>query len=118
ALGEGVRQPAQVVLGVVTALERAGIERADVRVVVASEGEIESLAPQLTELWNEGAKIVAHNPSDENALCYVAAVDEQPLLMNRELFDADVVLPIACTRLDEARDARGPYESLYPRFAD
>ena len=38
----------------------------------------------------------------------------EPLRVNRTIFDADVVLPVGCARLD----GRGAYDSLFPVFAD
>jgi hypothetical protein len=39
---------------------------------------------------------------------------KEPLLVNRTIFDADVVLPIGCARVN----GRGAYESLFPRFSN
>ena len=118
ALGAGVRQADAVVRGVVAALEWAGAGRESITVVTGSIEEGQALREQLSDLLEGGCVVVGHAPGDEQALCYLAAVDEAPLLMCRQLFEADVVIPVGCGRPALAHDARGPYESLYPRFSD
>jgi nickel-dependent lactate racemase len=62
-----------------------------------------------------GVKFVVHDPNDEKNLCMVGMTKGGvPLVVNRQIFDADVVLPIGCVRLD----GRGAYESLFPRFSN
>ena len=54
-------------------------------------------------------------PNDERELCLVGMTKRHgPLVVNRTIFDADLVLPIGCTR----RDRRGVYDSLFPRFSN
>ncbi|QDU58623.1 lactate racemase domain-containing protein [Aeoliella mucimassa] len=118
ALGADVRQADAVVRGLVAALEWAGAGRESVQVVVGSTAEADTLREQLQDLVQDGCVVIGHTPSDEKALCYLAAVDEVPLLMCRELFEADVVIPVGCGRTAGSYDSRGPYESLYPRFSD
>lgn len=118
ALGDGVRQSAQVVRGVVAALDRAGAGRETVRVVVGDVNEGRALREELADLLEDGLLVIAHEANDDQALCYLAAVDESPLLVSRQLFEADVVIPVGCGRATTARDSRGPYESIYPRFSD
>ncbi len=48
--------------------------------------------------------------------CVLSALTKrgQPLLVNRTIFEADIVLPIGCARLGQCN----AYDSLYPRFSD
>lgn len=115
AIGEGVRQPADVVRGLAAALERVEIEREAISIVVLNE----ALAERLTsELEGTGLSVHAHHADDEESLCFLALMDEKPLRINRHLFEADMVLPVGCARMDGARDVRGAYESVYPCFSD
>ncbi|MGI9458253.1 MAG: lactate racemase domain-containing protein [Aeoliella sp.] len=118
ALGEGVRCAADVVRGIVDVLEQAGSRRDSIIVVTGDQVDAERLLPQLSDLVDEGCRFVGHDPTNDQSLCFLAAVDDKPLLVNRELFDADVVVPVGCARLADARDYRGPYDTIFPRFAD
>lgn len=118
ALGEGVREVADVVRGVVAALEWAGASRESIVVVTGSVAEADELRPQLDDLTSTGCLVVGHVATDDEVLCYLAAVDDEPLLISRQLFEADLVIPVGCARSPLVRDARGPYESVFPRFSD
>lgn len=118
ALGAGVRSTDEVVRGVVEALEWAGIGRESVTVVAGNRSQAAALRERLEDLTSDGCVVVGHVASDDDALCYLAAVGDEPLLINRQLFEADLVIPVGCGRAETVRDARGPYESIYPRFSD
>jgi len=118
AMGADVRKPDLVARGAVAALIAAGAEYQHIVVVAGDVADANRLRPALQDLADQGLVVVGHEANDDQALCYVAAVDDTPLLMNRQLFEADVVIPIGCVRSAAARDSRGAYDSLYPRFAD
>lgn len=118
AIGGDVRKPDLVARGVVAALLAAGAELPQIVIVAGDIADANRLRPTLQDLTDRGLVVVGHEANDDQALCYVAAVDDTPLLMNRQLFEADVVIPVGCVRSAAARDSRGPYDSLYPRFAD
>ena len=55
---------------------------------------------------------VVHDQHDENAVSYLAANQAgQPVKINRNLFDADVVIPITC------RDQPATLNDIYPEFS-
>ncbi len=118
AIGEGLREPAQVVRGVVDFLKQAEIRNDSIVIVAGNQADADRLRPQIEDLVAEGCRLVGHDPTDEHSLGYVAAVNEKPLMMNRELFEADLVIPVGCARLVESRDYRGPFDALFPRFGD
>lgn len=118
ALGEGVRRAADVVRGIVAAMEWAGAGREAITVVAGTVQEAAELRNRLADLVDDGCRVIGHEANDEQALCYLAAVDNTPLLINRQLFEADVVIPVGCGRAREARDARGSYEAVFPRYSD
>lgn len=103
-----------VVRGAVTALRQAGVETADISIVTTDARTVDRCREEL-ETVAADVKFVVHNPADENDLCLVGTTKRgEPLLVNRTIFDADVVLPIGCARVNE-HDA---YESLFPRFSN
>lgn len=105
---------ASVVRGAVTALRQAGVEAADISFVTTDARTVDRCRAELAVIAAE-VKFVVHNPADENDLCLVGTTKRgEPLLVNRTIFDADVVLPIGCARVNE-HDA---YESLFPRFSN
>lgn len=118
AVGTGVRQQADVVRGVVAALEHAGTESSSILIVTGSVAEASALRRELDDLTARGCVVVGHVASDDESLCFLAAVDDEPLMINRQLFEADLVIPVGCGRPANSRDARGPFESIFPRFAD
>lgn len=105
---------ASVVRGAVTALRQAGVEVPDISIVTTDARTVDRCRAELGEFAAD-LKFVVHNPADENELCLVGTTKRgEPLLVNRTIFDADVVLPIGCARVNE-HDA---YESLFPRFSN
>jgi nickel-dependent lactate racemase len=64
-------------------------------------------------------RLATHHPLARQELSYLGADDYgEPIYVSRHVFDADVVVPIACARLDEALGYGGVSASLYPTFAD
>ncbi|XZE43864.1 lactate racemase domain-containing protein [Pirellulaceae bacterium SH467] len=66
----------------------------------------------------DGIRLVAHDPQDQENHAYIAASESaDPIYVQRELIDADVVLPIYCIRTAEC-----PYSSdlfgISPSFTD
>jgi hypothetical protein len=118
ALGEGVRGAADVIIGILKVLKAAEVSTSDVCVVVGSTGEEHLLRLELADQVAEGLRILAHDPNNASQLVFVAAMDDRPLRFNRHLGEADVVIPVGCARHNQGLSVRGPYEVLYPRFAD
>lgn len=103
-----------VVRGAVTALQQSGVEAADISIVTTDARTVDRCQAELGAFAAD-LKFVVHDPADENELCLVGTTKRgNPLLVNRTIFDADVVLPIGCARVNE-HDA---YESLFPRFSN
>jgi nickel-dependent lactate racemase len=115
ALDETTPRAAEVVRGAIKSFERAGVEADAITVVGSDEAAMQICREACSAEQTSGVKFVVHDPSDEKNLCMVGMTKGGvPLVVNREIFDADVVLPIGCVRLD----GRGAYESLFPRFSD
>src|SRR4051794_38496491 len=115
ALDETTPCVAAIVRGAIKSFERAGVENDAITVVSSDEATIQICRDACATDQANGIKFAVHDPNDEKNLCMVGMTKGGvPLVVNREIFDADVVLPIGCVRLD----GRGAYESLFPRFSD
>lgn len=114
AVGEAVPRAAEVVLGVVDALHTAGVDDDAISIVTTSG---DSGRQCLSAIGNGATSVihtVTHDPDDETNLCLVAVPKRrEPLCVNRAIYDADVVLPIGCARIND----RGAFDGLFPAFA-
>jgi hypothetical protein len=113
AVDENVPCVGAVVRGAVEAFQRAGVEAADIS-VVTSDAATGRLCKEAFSGEGSPPQFVTHDPDDKDNLCLVGQTRRhEPLLINRTIFDADVVLPIGCARVDGG----STYESLFPRFS-
>jgi nickel-dependent lactate racemase len=115
AVGPDVPEAVEVVQGVVAGFSNAGVE-ADLCTVVASNSEVADHFRASFGRHDSGAtspQVVVHDPDDERDQCFVGlSRKKQPLVVNRTIFEADVVLPIG-----RAYPYGGIFESLYPQFS-
>ena len=114
AVGGSIPHVAEVLRGVVRAFEHAGIEPDAIDVVLAEAADEAALAGQLN-----GVRISVHDSNDAAQLCFAGLTTAgRELRINRQLFDADFVLPLTCARHGNEPDSRGVFQGLFPRFAD
>jgi len=115
ALDEHIPRVADIVRGAVKAFENAGVE-SDLISVVSSESTTNRICREAcTAEESRGVKFLVHDPDDKENLCNAGVMKRgEPLLVNRTIFDADVVLPVGCARLN----GRGAYEGLFPLFSN
>lgn len=114
ALDEAVPEAVNVVRGVIEEALAAGIEPAAITVVSSDEPFCMFLRDQL----GPDVRVVVHDPEDQQDLALVALNEKnERLLVNREIFEADIVLPIGCARLAGTAGC-SVYASLYPRLSD
>jgi hypothetical protein len=114
AVGSNLPQMAEIVKGAVRAFERAGIESSAINVVLADASDEAILQGQLG-----AAQVTVHDPADATQLCFVGLTSAgRELRINRQLYEADFVLPLTCARHREEHDERGVFDGLFPRFAD
>jgi nickel-dependent lactate racemase len=115
AVDETVPQAGEIVLGVLQALHSSGIDDEAISVVTRDAATSQICRDALSQLGEVAVQFVVHDPEDERELCLVGMTKRHgPLVMNRAIFDADLILPIGCTR----RDHRGVYGCLFPRFSN
>ncbi|TWT99778.1 hypothetical protein Pla108_07210 [Botrimarina colliarenosi] len=123
ALGHGTPAAGALVAGVIASLAAAGIDRKNITVVTANPRDAAPLEDELTQDVAAGVAIESHDPSGDDALCFAGlGKGDRTLLVNRTLFEADVVLPLSAeaTTGDVAAtdDAGGAYDGLFPDFFD
>lgn len=109
----------QIVAGIASILEEAGLGRDEVRVVLA-DASIAGCELQMDDPETiAGLAVVNHDPSDESALCYLAAAESgAPIYLNRHLCEADLIIPIGLLRPRASLGYAGPHSGLYPEFSD
>ena len=115
AVDETVPQVGEIVLGVMQTLRSGGIDDEAISVVTRDTATSQICRAALSQQGETAVQFVVHVPDDERELCLVGMTKRHgPLVMNRAIFDADLILPVGCTR----RDRRGVYGCLFPRFSN
>jgi nickel-dependent lactate racemase len=105
---------ASIVRGAVQALQNAGVDPEEIS-IITSDAQTSDLCREELTCIEPGPRFVVHDPADDKNLCLVGATRRGvPLLVNRTIFDADLVLPIGCARYGR----ESAYDSLFPRFSD
>lgn len=119
ALDPDVPQAGQLVAGVVHALLEAAVEADHITVLQAQNRAYPAeLSAQLPSNASQ-VQFAVHDPDDREHLAYLAASkDATPIVLNRLLCDADLVLPINLLRPESALLYSGPHGALCPTFAD
>jgi nickel-dependent lactate racemase len=118
AVDETAPSLAGVVRGTIDAAIVAGIEPDAISIVAVDAATLDAVRSELKLGVGNGIDFVAHDPDDEANLCFAGTILKgERLLVNRTIFEADIVLPIGCARLPEYADG-GIFSSLFPRFSD
>lgn len=107
-------EAAIVLQEVATVLDASGVEEDDVKVLTAApvSSAISDAAPAE---W----RWVRHDPSDRASLAYLASTaNGRRVYLNRDLVDADFVLPIGRIGHDSIVGRRGPWSMLFPFLSD
>lgn len=98
-------QPQEIVRAIAKYLDATEIESADVSYVTAVDIPTDG---------DDCPEISVHDPENERAVAYIAAnLEGLPVVVNRVLFEADVVLPV-CTATTVAEKIE---DCIYPRFS-
>ncbi len=121
ALEPGLPQAPQLVAAVVACLIEAGVDP-DGITVLQSQADAHSKAPDpraaLPWTWRRRVELATHDPADRKQLAYLAALDSgEPILLNRALTEADVVLPLGVIGKRGALGYHGIHGAVYPTFS-
>ncbi len=118
ALGDAVAEPASIVAGTIASLIRCGLQQDRIAVLTANPADANRLRTKLSEEVAAGVVIESHDPSDAEQLCFLGLTRaEEQLLLNRRLFEADLVLPIVAERRSEV-GPKSPYDGIFPYFCN
>ena len=118
ALQKGLPMLREIVEGLREALQDAGVEQGSVRFVFESDPSAEG---DSLDDWGRSLDIDAcvHLPDDHEHCSLVSVMQSgEPLRMNRELGEADFVLPVGLAACDDGLPAGSRFAGLYPEFAD
>lgn len=121
ALDQGVPQACAIVAGVVHALLEGSAEPEEITLVCGGDRALAAneLAGCLPQHAAAAIRIKIHDPRDKSGLAYLAAArDGRPIYLNRDICEADVVLPISALRLESSPGYVGVHGGLFPAFTD
>jgi nickel-dependent lactate racemase len=113
---------AQIAAAVIRALVEAGVHPDGISVlrtrsdVDAGRGDPSRLLPEVVA---ERITLLAHDPTDRRRLAYLAATKAgEPILLNRAIQEADLVVPIGCLYGAATAGYFGVHTTVYPTFSD
>ncbi len=122
ALDHALPQAGQIAAAVIRSLVAAGVEPDGITILRSQADRrrgAEDPCCLLDDTLRERVTAVTHDPSDRDGLAYLAANDEgEPIVLNRLLTDADVVLSIGCLQSETATGYFGIHTPLFPAFSD
>ena len=121
AVAPGTPQQAAVIDGALQALHDAHTEAELITIVLSeSEQRVATLKAELARLGHEKCQVKRHDPDDEKGNAYLGATEAgQPLRLNRDLCEADLVLPITTTKAGLAAQPReSAIAGLFPEFSE
>jgi nickel-dependent lactate racemase len=122
ALDRGLPQAAEVTAAVVNTLVNAGVDADGITVLESqADGRTGAGDPRrlLSAAVQQRVALVVHDPDDRRELAYLAANEAgEPILINRALHEADVVLPVGCLRGEQAAGYFDIHGVIYPTFSD
>ncbi len=121
-LDQGIPRAGEIAAAAVRSLVEAGVQPDGVTLLrtpadaVAGTGDPR---PWLSTELTERISLVTHDPTRRSELAYLAAMENgEPILLNRAITDADVVLPIGCFHSDWAPGYYGIHSAVFPAFSD
>lgn len=118
ALQYATPQVIPVLEGTLAALDHAGVERAALTILLATEFAGDEAAQQaIRNLVGNDVAIVVHDASAEDQLALLGITEaNRTLRLNRVLCDADLVIPIGpCQRVSPTLETAG---LMFPGFSD
>jgi nickel-dependent lactate racemase len=121
-LGGGVPHGGQIAAAVIRYLVAGGIDPESItllRTAASADAGFGDPSRWLAEDIRQGLALLTHDPTDRNQLAYLAVSSRgEGILLNREITDADVVLPIGCFHGRYVAGHFGMYGAIFPDFAD
>jgi nickel-dependent lactate racemase len=116
-----VRRPG-LLADFVTEIVAVGLDANDVTVVMLEPEQNmhgQAFRDALPQEYRTAIRVAGHNPLDPQNLAMLGvAKDDAPIMLNRALVDADVVVPMARYEAANSMGYFGMHGVIYPRFAD
>lgn len=108
-----------VVAAVIDVLLSAGVEPGDVAILEASEtapcDPTERLAPEV----RQAIRLATHDPHDASQYRYLASTQSgERVYLHHAIVDADVLVPIGCSRCNTALMWLDDLDGVYPTFSN
>lgn len=117
ALEAGTPRAGDIVAGLLKAIWECDHELGSIHVVVAP-GASSELA-DLPESLRKQVTITEHDPRDTGSLSYLAASEAgEPIYFNKQICDADLVVPVSTARVPQSPGYFGVHSGLFPQFSD
>lgn len=121
-LGPDVPHAGEIVAAVIRSLVEAGVQPDGVTVLRTQPDAAANLGdprPLLPPPWTAHISLLTHEPARRGELAYLASTEGgEPIVLNRAITDADLVLPIGCFRGGSAAGCYGLHSAVYPTFSD
>lgn len=121
-LEEGQVKAAEIVAAIVNELTTTDISPENICVLRSKADAAHSKASPLRclpEPMRSRITCVAHDPADRESLSYLGVTsDDSSIYINRQIFDADVVIPVGTIRHDESLGYAGVHGVVVPFFSD
>ena len=122
AMDPGTPQGDELAAVVIRALLDAGVDPDGIS-VLRTQADVDAGADDPRRLLPEAIAarivLVAHDPADRRQLALLSSTKEgHPILLNRVLHEADLVVPIGCLRGASAGGYYGIHTAVFPTFSD
>ncbi len=119
AVDHGVPHAGELVAAVIGVLLEAGVGADGISVLSATEDSRTDPRDFLPEAVRDRIKLMTHDRTDSQQRAYLAATESgEPVVVNRALHDADLILPIGCLHDSASAGYFGIHTSLFPGFSD
>jgi nickel-dependent lactate racemase len=121
-LAEGTPQAAEITAAVVRALISAGVSPDGIS-ILRTEGDVQAggddPCSQIEEVALGKIRLVTHDSANRRAMAYLATTEGgEPILLDRLLTDADLVLPIGCLQAEKTVGYFGIHSPIFPALSD
>ena len=120
AIEDGVPEANAIVCSVTRYLVEHGTRQEMITIVLGSDNQDwrDRLVEELRNQELSDVKVVKHEPTHHDSHGYIAAsASADPIYIQRDLVEAEVVLPIYCIRTPDSPSASDKY-GMSPSFAD
>jgi len=120
AIEDGVPDANEIAIAVIRYLVEHGTRQEMISIVLGSDNQYwrDRLVSELQTQEMGAVKVVKHEPTHHDSHGYIAASESaDPIYIQRDLVEAEVVVPIYCIRTPDSPSASDKY-GISPSFAD